>query len=243
MSATPVFSPWQKFYEPLFELADETTTKLGDNKAGRFVNIANDWMDIQFALMDTVPEDELLHSVTYLHFQGLFKEIYWLQLFLLGCNYPLVLARLRFAWEWIFQGYFADRELACANGRRGCSIEDKIGWLERKERDLGWPAIRPALRRLIPADKQKAYHAIWLVLIQNVHPSVALVDRMIDPSSLLVRNALDKKWAMETIATATRVFDLVWFIVLRQFPACIKGLAEKQLCVEYVLTDKLLTTP
>lgn len=89
------FKSWKEFYEPRFHMADETMSRLGEEKAGRFVDLANDWIDIEGAILDSYPQDELTQSMTFLRFQGLFKELYWLQLLFLGSNYPLVIGRLR----------------------------------------------------------------------------------------------------------------------------------------------------
>ena len=67
------------------------------------------------------------------------------------------------------------------------------------------------------------------------------MDRLIDPSTLLGRDAFGPKWASDTLAIGTDVFDLVWFTVLRRFPRCVRQLAREGLCESYALTKELLT--
>src|SRR5438876_9844272 len=74
MTAAGPLESWQKFYEPLFEIAAETACALGD-EAGRFVEIANDWLDIHGALFDCYPLGALHDSLTYMHFQGAIQGV------------------------------------------------------------------------------------------------------------------------------------------------------------------------
>ena len=86
------------------------------------------------------------------------------------------------------------------------------------------------------------YRFLWRRLNQHVHPSLALLDRLIDPATLLARDTFDPKWAADTLAIGTDVFDLVWFVVLQRFRRCVAQVVNKRLCSEYALTHALIAT-
>jgi hypothetical protein len=50
----------------------------------------------------------------------------------------------------------------------------------------------------------------------------------------------DEKWALETIETATMVFDLVWLAILTRFPNCTEVLAQKGFHLDYPLVTAAL---
>src|SRR5262245_51708501 len=102
------FSSWEKFLDSWKAIAKETVARMDENRVVCFVNLANDCVDIMGAVLDNYKQDELTRKVTFLHFQGVFKEIAWLNLLFLGSNYPLAQARLRFIWELIFHAYLVD---------------------------------------------------------------------------------------------------------------------------------------
>jgi hypothetical protein len=68
-------------------------------------------------------------------------------------------------------------------------------------------------------------HALWDELNQCVHPSPELVHRLCDDSALLIRNAFDEQWALQTLETSYAVFALVWLVILKCFPKAIGGIA------------------
>ncbi len=59
------------------------------------------------------------------------------------------------------------------------------------------------------------------------------------PGSLMT-DIFDEKWALETIETATMVFDLVWLAVLTRFPECTETLAQKGLRLDYPIVTAAL---
>jgi hypothetical protein len=74
-------------YEYLQEIAAETVSVLGEEQAGHFTNLANDWMDVLSATSNAYPGDELLGSLVCFYLSGLFKEVNWFQLLFLCGNY------------------------------------------------------------------------------------------------------------------------------------------------------------
>lgn len=78
----------------LIKVERKTLKRLG-KKAHVFIDVANDWLDINRAILDTYPGRQAW-SFLLITFWGLFKEVTWLQFFFAAGNYPLVLSRLRF---------------------------------------------------------------------------------------------------------------------------------------------------
>ena len=237
-------------YEHLREIAEETFRSLGKEQAGHFTRLANDWMDVLVAISNTYPENERLHSLMYLYLSGLFKEVIWFQLLFLAGNYALLLRSRRFIWEMIFRAYHVDtyvRESPSDPEPPGPTLDDKVEWLGQREKDMyRWDSfVKPTLLRLLPQAKgtemEECYKSLWDKLNAYVHPSKALLDRMVvSKTGFLVRDAFDREWALETVGTATMVFDLVWLAVISRFPGCAGLLAQKGLHVEYPIVTTAL---
>jgi len=230
-------------YKQLYEIAQETICNLGKEQAGYFTRLANDWMDVLGAIIDTYSENERFHSLMYFYLSSLFKEVSWFQLLFLGGNYPLLLRSLRFIWEMMFRAYCVDTCAceSCGDSELpGSTIDDKLEWLAQNERNMfQWKKfMRSVLLQLLPqaegTEMEEYYRSLWGKLNAYVHPSKTLLDRMfVGASGFLVRDAFDKEWALETIGTATMVFDLVWLAVISRFPGCEELLAQKGLHLEY----------
>jgi hypothetical protein len=212
-------------------VAGETIETLGDEPAWHlFANVGHDLQGVQFAVRETYPQTELVHSLVMFYFHAVPKDVYWFQLLLLCGNYPLLRRTLRFTWEAIFRAYHADTYFAPSSP--GLFPDDKITWLEREPRHWG-NTIKPGLQKLLPPPHQGQidthYHDLWDGLNQYVHPSKEVLYRSIDESALLIRNAFDEAWAKETIQVATEVLDLVASAVVARFPNCIPLLAQRSL--------------
>jgi len=237
-------------YKYLPKIAEETFHSLGKEQAGYFTSLANDWIDILSAILDTYSKDELSASLMYIYFNGLFKEVYWFQLLFLTGNYPLLHRSLRFVWEMIFRAYHVDTyALNFPDDREppGPTVDDKVEWLAQHEREMfRWKEfMKPTLQRLWPQAKdpeiEEYYKSLWDRLNEYVHPSRALLDRMvIDVPGFLVTDSFDREWALETIKVATVTFDLVWLAVISRFPECAELLAEKGLLVKYPIVTAAL---
>ena len=239
-------------YKYLPEIADETFRSLGEEQAGYFTSLANDWIDILSAILDAYSKDELLNSLMYIYFSSLFKEVHWFQLLFLAGNYPLLHRSLRFVWEMIFRAYSVDtyvRESPDDPEPAGPTIDHKAEWLGEYELKLGmykWSFVRGVLRRLLPQAKgteiEEYYNSLWDKLNEYVHPSKALLlDRMVvNAPGFLMTDSFDKEWASETIETATKIFDLVWLAVISRFPGCAELIAQEGLLLEYPIVTAAL---
>jgi hypothetical protein len=205
--------------------AAETERVLGRDKAHFFVDIYNDALDIQFAISDGYPKQELT-SLVYADFMGVCKEIHWLQVMFLAGNYPLLLARLRFIWELIFRALYADTYQQQQETQReppGLTVDEKHWWLESEERTLNWrTVVLPILHRLFKAKDAKeieqCFKPVWDALNCYVHPSGVLRYELIEESSLLFRDAFDENLANKSLHYAKEVIELVWVAVLWRFP-------------------------
>jgi len=237
-------------YEHLRKIAADTFRSLGKERAVYFTSLTNDWIDTLSTILDTYSKDELSNSLMYICFSGLFKEVYWFQLLFLAGNYPLLHRSLRFVWEMIFRAYYVDtyeRKSPDDHESPGPTVDDKVEWLARHEREMfRWGEfVKPTLQRLLPQAKgteiEKCYKSLWDKLHEYVHPSKALLDRMVvDVPGFLMTDRFDKEWALETIETATMIFDLVWLAVISRFPKCAGLLAQKKLLVEYPIVTAAL---
>ena len=231
-------------HKHLRKIAEETFRSLGKERAGYFTRLANDWIDILSAILDTYSKDELSNSLMYIYFSGLFKEVYWFQLLFLAGNYPLLHRSLRYVWEMIFRAYYVDtyvRKSPDDPEPPGPTVDDKVEWLGKYELELRmykWVFVRGVLRWLLPQAKgteiEEYYNSLWDKLNEYVHPSKVLLDRMaLDVPGFLMTDSFDKEWAAETIETATMILDLVWLAVISRFPRCARLLAQKELLLEY----------
>jgi hypothetical protein len=234
-------------YKHLPKIAEETFHSLGKERAGYFTNLANDWIDILSAVLDIYSKHDLSNSLVYLYFNGLLKEASWFQLLFLVGNYPLIHRSLRYVWEMIFRAHYVDTYPLDAPEPPGPTIDDKVRWLAHHERRMfRWEDfMKPRLQRLLPqvkdAEIEECYKLLWDRLNEYVHPSKALLDRMVveAPGSLMT-DRFDREWALETIKTATVIFDLVWLVVMSRFPKCAESLAQKGLHLEYPIVTAAL---
>ena len=231
-------------YDRLKEIEQEGILRLGREKAFHFVELANDWIDIQAAISRTYSYNDLVQGLVYFYFFSLFKEVQWFQLHFLSGNYLLLGRGLRFVWEMIYRAYYTDTYTG--ESPPGPSLADKIVWLEQRESTLRWGnCICPVLGKVFPLAEQEQevrehYRRLWQSLHKYVHPSVDLVSRMMSESALLVTDSFDETWAAEIIQDATKVFDLIWLAVIARFPKCAPLLAQQKHGLVCPLTQAVL---
>lgn len=237
----------EKEYEALHKIAEETSHSLGDEQAACFVGLTADWIDILSAVLDTYSKDELSNSLMYIHFSGLLKEVRWFQLLFLSGNYPLLHRSLRFVWEMIFRAYHVDTYSPDGPEPPGPTIDDKVEWLAQHERKMfQWDKfIKPTLRQLLPqvegTEMEEYYCSLWDKLNEYMHPSKALLARMVVVGPrFLMTDSFDKEWALETIEAATMIFDLVWVAVISRFPRCAELIAQEGFHLEYPIATTVL---
>lgn len=213
-------------YEWLIEVADQTFEVMGVERASTFVEIINDWIDVNGAILSDYPKNNLLGSVVYVDFLGLFQQIRWLHILFLGGNYPMVFRNLRFVWELAFRAHHVDKYAfnhPDDPNPPGVTVDEKIEWLQDRERDLNWGnVIHPTLSSLLPKSAQNSgagsYRDLWQQMNECVHPTKTIRDKMIEESTLLLADNFDENWANETLDAATQVFDLIWLTILDRFP-------------------------
>ena len=226
---TQLFGQWR-------QVADETILRLGEQRAGHFVELYNDAIDIQAAVLDVYPREELLGSLVFADFIALFKELHWLQALFLCGNYPLAHRNLRFVWELLCRAYHADTYAADHPSEQdvpGPTVDEKVRWLAEPKRQLNWnTVIRPVLEKVLPAADygqiHSRYRPLWGSLNQCVHPSSELRERLIEESALLVRDGFDEQWANKTLDGGAAVFDLLWIVLLTRFPLCCSHLTRRE---------------
>jgi hypothetical protein len=229
----------------LLVIEQETLVRLGEQKAGLFVNIANDAIDINGAILDAYHPDDL-HNLVFLAFQGVFKESCWFQFYFVAGQYPHLNARLRFVWESIFRAHWAETELASsaeAMNSPALSIDEKAAWLESKEHNLGWSnCTERTLSRVFPlVDREKEvrdhYLSLWQTLNKHVHPSMILTENLIAPPATLFRDGFNEQLALQTVEWATNVFDLAFLAVFHMFPKAADQISKKGLYVDYPILN------
>lgn len=235
-SANHFVEQLEELYRRLGEIARETFHTLGEEQAGFFLNLIEDYFTIRSAIFDVYPINEFVDSLASLYFAGLFKEIYWLELLFFAGNYPMLNRNLRFIWETFFRAYHVDTYTQQAENDPDppeSTLDGKVEWLSQNEGKMfRWDFIESTLRELVPQFKnteaEEHYHTLWNKLNECVHPSAALLERMtLEESGLLAKDSFDREWALDTIQAATDVFDLVWLVILRQFPK-IAGAVKKK---------------
>lgn len=238
-------------YEHLPKIAAETFRSLGKERATHFTSLANDWIDILSVILDTYCKDKPSNSLMYFYFSSaLFKEVHWFQLLFLAGNYAFLNRNLRFVWEMIFRAYYVDtyvRESPCDPKPPGPTLDDKIKWLAQHERKMfQWNRfMKPRLRQLLPqaagTEIEQHYKSLWNKLNEYVHPSKALLDKMVvDVPESLITDRFDREWALETTETASMIFGLVWLAVISTFPESAELLAQKRLRLDYPIVTAAL---
>lgn len=243
MSEAQLFIPG--FCTELVAIEQETRRQLGDQASEHFLTLAADSLAINLAIMGHYATSEQLNLVYHASW-GMLRELKWLHFLFLGGNYPLVKSRLRYVWEATFRAYFV--ETLAEPSVRAMNPDDKIAWLENHKPRLDWTnCILPTLSFLYPQaatkpDVQEHYRSLWSELNQYIHPSEYILRRMVDASSLHVKDGFDAAWAQDTIRASTDVFDLIWLAVLRFRDRAIDQVATDKLDGKYPILDLLLTT-
>lgn len=226
------------------EIEKQTRQQLG-NAADHFQTLLGDCLAINFAIMAHYSPSEQLNLV-YHSCWGMLRELKWFHFNFLAGNYPFIKSRLRYLWEQTFRAYFAER-LAPASVR-ALNPDEKIAWLENHKPRLDWKnCILPTLSSVLPLaakepQVQDHYNQLWSKLNAYIHPSEYILRRMVDDSSLHVKDAFDAAWAKDTIQTSTEVVDLIWLAGLLFHDRAIDDLAADKLHAKYPIVDHLLIT-
>jgi hypothetical protein len=217
-----VFRQWS-------EVADETVRCLGNESASLFLYFHDDALAIVRAIQPDYSDEEREHSLVFIEFTGLLKELTSLHVLFLSGNYPIVLRELRFNWERLFRARYADAYAEDNPGARdgpGRTLGDKHAWLTQREDRLNWrTVIAPTLHRLFaagaPAEVESLFKPLWDRLNRCVHPSGELREKLAGESVLHALYGFDEEWARETLADAAEVFGLIWLATLSRFPRAV----------------------
>jgi hypothetical protein len=216
----------EQYCARLIPIERQTIETLGEETAGFFVNAANDCVAVSAAVGKAYPGEQS-HNLVLLTLWGLFKEACWFHSFFVAGNYPLLLSRLRFVWESLFRAYFAEHYPMgpCTKwDTPGPTVWDKLVWLDEHGHKLNWDTcIEPVLRATFPlAEREQKVSEdckeLFQYLHRYAHPSAYLLDRMMDDSSLHVKDGFDEKWARQAADIGARVFALVWMVVFAHHP-------------------------
>jgi hypothetical protein len=223
----------------------KTLQELGEDKGGFFALVWNDCLAIVSAIRDAYSGQANLVLLTC---WGIFKELHWFHFLFVSGNYPLLMSRLRYVWESMARASLAENYvlwgLQHLDAPDGPSPDEKFEWLEKHGEKLNWRScIEPALRKALPlaethAQVREDCKSLWEHLHKYVHASAFLTGKMIGESALLVKDNFDKELALETVAFASRVFDLIWLMVLGNYPNAADQLGE--LSARYPLMNDVL---
>jgi hypothetical protein len=221
------------------EIADETDRSLDETQVTLLYLFARDAIDIGGAIADTYSEEDLLTSLVYVEWLGLFaNELPTFYLLFLSGQYRHVMSQLRFNWERIFQASQADAKcLVDSDGTAEsylAALDTKHDWLSRRETNPNWPrVIVPTLKRVFRAKGgdmkllESRYKPVWGRLNRCVHPSGELREILFGASNLQVNCAFDRTWALQTLEDAAEVFGLICLAVLSRFPKAISDLKSQ----------------
>jgi hypothetical protein len=216
----------------LDRLAEQTSRRLAAAKAQAFVTLYNDWIDLSAAIIEAYPKKMLEISLVMADLSSLGKELVWMHRLLHWGNYPTVFRNLRYAWELISLAVIADAPnsiVATSGAHSGKSIDVKLAWLDRRAFKLNWrTAIRPLLQGVVERSEHGYFGCLWGRLNKCVHASAKIRSRLMGESAAAVKDAFDQTWAEETCQISTDVFDIIWLLILRRFPGCVKKLAGSQ---------------
>lgn len=221
-----------KLYEHLERLKVETIGALGKEEALHIIDFhGNNWIDIYRWVTAEYEEEIVRSSLLFFYYARLLKEIYWMQLLFLMCNYPAVYRDLRYVWELIFQGYFIDSRFSEENLDRRVEIARE---LEKKM--YGWRLVNSVLKGLGFSDDgiEKYIHPLWGYLNKHAHPSPVQFEEIARADfSLFFRDTFNKEMAVSLLRKTDAVFDLINYAVLKRFPEAVDLAGEYRFLNEW----------
>jgi len=219
-------------YGMLRRVAQETIETLGEEAIGYWVDAYNTCIDIDTAIMQSVPEDTLLRTVLHLRLVELYKGMSWLLFLFAAGNYHMLARELRFIWEAVCQAYYVDTLLP------EIGVDEKTAKLSKKEY-RGWRMIKEVLLDVLPAWTEELgseCRRLYDQLSKMVHPTRQEFDLKVLEGSgaLLVTDAFVESIALETLDMAGRVFDIVWCTAFAEYPQLSRVLDRRPYLVEHL---------
>lgn len=195
----------------------ETITNLGEKDALLIIDFhANNWLDI-IGWIDSNYDRKEQKNIVSFQFQGLFKEIYWLQFLFYSGNYPVVYRNLRYILELICQAYYVDTEYP------NLSLDEQIEKTkEIEEKVYGWKLVGSVLRKILNSNESSIrlkFKPSWDCLNKHVHPSAKQMDIVAkEDFSSLVIDSFNEKLARNALKDTSEVFDIIDMIIFKKYP-------------------------
>lgn len=219
-------------YSMLRNVAQETIETLGEEAIGYWVDAYNTCIDVESAIMRSVPDDTLVRSLLHLRLVELYKEMSWLLFLFLAGNYPMLARELRFTWEAMSQAYYLDSLLP------EVGVAAKTAKLSKKKY-RGWRMINKVLPDILPLWTDQLggqYRRLYDHLSEMVHPTRQEFDLKVLEGSgaLLVTDTFVESIALDTLDIARRVFDVVWSTAFAQYPPLSVALERKPYLVDHL---------
>ena len=221
-----------KHYSMLRKVAQETIETLGEEAIGYWVDAYNTCIDIETAIMRSVPDDTLVRTVLHLRLVELYKEMSWLRFLFLVGNYHMLARELRFIWEAICQAYYVDSLLP------ELGVDEKTAKLSKKKY-RGWRMIKEVLPDVLPSwteELASEYGRLYDQLSEMVHPTRQEFDlKMLEGSgALLVTDTFVESIALDILDIARRIFDIVWCTAFAEYPQLSGVLVREPYLVEHL---------
>lgn len=205
------------FYDRWDTIREETITNLGEKDALLIIDFhANNWLDIIGWINSNYDRKEQKNIVSF-QFQGLFKEIYWLQFLFHNGNYPVIYRNLRYILELICQAYYVDTEYP------NLSLDEQIEKTkETEEKVYGWNLVKSVLRKIFNSNESSIrlkFKPSWDYLNKHVHPSAKQMDIVAkEDFSSLVIDSFNEKLARNALRDTSEVFDIIDMIIFKKYP-------------------------
>ena len=208
-------------YEHWRDVRKETIEDLGEREALKIIDFhGNNWIDIVGWISSKYERPEQM-NIVYLQFLRLLKELYWLQFLFHTGNYPTMCRNLRYILEMICQAYYI--AIKYPNLTLDEQIEEARGLEERHI--FGWNIVSRALCEVFSKSEElvrASFKPLWDDLNKYVHPSARQMDLVAEkdfPS--LVTDSFNESLARKLLEETDQVFDIVYAIVLKNFPKAI----------------------
>jgi len=219
-------------YGMLRKVAQETIETLGEEAIGYWVDAYNTCIDIETAILRSVPEETLIRSLLHLRLVELYKEMSWLLFLFAVGNYHMLARELRFIWEAICQAYYVDTLLP------EVGVDEKTDKLSKK-RYRGWRMIKEILPDILPLWTEQLggeYRGLYDHLSEMVHPTRQEFDLKVLEGSgaLLVTDTFVESIAVDILDIAKRVFDVVWCTAFAEYPQLSQVLDRRPYVVEHL---------
>lgn len=211
----------------------ETIEQLGTKAALRIHNIhAQNWIDVAKWIAED--RDSPADDILLLYFGQLFNKLQWMQFLFLRGSYGAVHWHARVALEGV--------AMAHSVSHRGANLkvdEQMTQATEIEDEETAREWIESTLRHVLDYDDDDVTNWMdewWVLVNKNVHasPQRIAANTRDAGTGVLMTDAFDQTLATEAIATVDEVMDIIWAVLLSQFP----NLASKAADSEYFPTNE-----